>query len=78
VRADGRNDLVRHSTVALDEYWSKLARMYGERGIVGKWLCSLDGEGGLTHLADAVAPTVDDLIENAVQAVAFDGRGGAR
>lgn len=68
VRADGGGDLVAKSTAKLDDYWGKLTRMYGTEGIIGTWLCALDGEKGLTHLAPMAVPEVGALISGVVSA----------
>lgn len=71
--------LVRNSIGALDRYWGKLVAMYGERGIVGHWLCSLE-DGGLTNLASAQVEGVDALTDKLLGAVHFadNGRAGVR
>lgn len=72
VRPAGDTDLVQRSIGELDTYWGKLAAMYGEGGIRGKWVATLE-DGMVARLADARAAGVDDLVAGVLAAVA-DGR----
>lgn len=56
-------DLALRSIRALDSYWGKLARMYGDDTVVGKWVVSLEEEG-INNLKDSSVPSVDTLVEN--------------
>ena len=56
-------DLAQCSIGALDSYWGKLARMYGDDDVVGKWVVSLE-EDGINHLKASTVPSVDTLVEN--------------
>jgi len=79
VRPGLNGDLVAQSIGRLDDHWGKIARMYGERQIAGKWLCMVDDETGerdtptagtLSHLRDAAVPSIDDLMERAMGTLA--------
>ncbi len=65
-RRDG--DLVGASARALDDYWHRLTTMYGTRGIIGRWVACLDGDG-LEHLADARVEDVDSLVSNVMDVI---------
>ena len=52
----GNEDLATCSIRALDTYWGKLSKMYGESAILGKWAVSLDG--------DAVACLKDNMVDD--------------
>jgi len=78
VRPGQDGDLVARSIMCLDTHWGNVARMYGQRQIVGKWLCAVDDEVDernaataetLKNLRDAVVPSIDELVERAVSAV---------
>ena len=56
-------DLALRSIKALDSYWGKLARMYGDHAVVGKWAVSLE-EDGVDNLRGGAVPSVDALVEN--------------
>lgn len=66
-------DLVQNSVRALDGYWGRLTRMYGEKSVVGKWVCSLEDDG-LAALADARVESVGHLIEQVRAAARFTPR----
>lgn len=72
VRPAGDSDLVQRSIGELDGYWGKLAAMYGERDIHGKWIATLE-DGAVARLADARVSGVDDLVARVMAAVT-DGR----
>ena len=74
VYPDQTGDLVQNSVKALDAYWGKLAALYGEQGIAGKWCASLDGHG-LHHLEAARVKSVTELLDNVMASVAFVGEG---
>ncbi len=65
-RHEGAGNLVDASVARLDDYWSRVARMYGEEQIVGKWLCTLD-DTGLATLGDARVDSIGVLIEAAME-----------
>jgi CRISPR system Cascade subunit CasC len=71
----GERDLVQLSVAALDDYWRKLMRMYGEDGIAGAWVALLDDDGddGLSALRPGKVANVGALVGNVVGALAFDG-----
>ncbi len=80
-----QDDLVALSIQRLDRHWGDVARMYGERQIVGKWVCMLDAGlpddaslpddaalpgSQLARLGKFAVEGVDTLIDQALQAVA--------
>ncbi|HZS89845.1 MAG TPA: type I-E CRISPR-associated protein Cas7/Cse4/CasC [Chloroflexota bacterium] len=74
VRAeDAGGDIVAASVRALDSYWGKLTRMYGQSQLRGHWVCTLvDSElPNLAPVPDHRAETVDDLIARTLDAVSF-------
>ena len=64
----GGEDLALRSIKALDSYWGKLARMYGDDAVVGKWVVSLE-EDGVDNLKGSAVPSVDTLVENVLAEV---------
>lgn len=76
IRPADDGDLVQRSIGALDAYWAKLAAMYGERGIRGRWVATLEDEA-VVRLADARVPGVDDLIARVMATVADERAAGA-
>jgi CRISPR system Cascade subunit CasC len=70
VRPDSEEDLVERSIRVLDAYWGRLTRMYGERGIAGKWVCALEGTL-LEELAPCAVGSVDDLVERLLATASF-------
>ena len=67
----GGEDLALRSIKALDSYWGKLARVYGDDAIIGKWSVSLDDDG-VENLKSSAVPSVDALVQN----VLAEARGG--
>src|SRR5438874_9848236 len=67
IRPGQDDNLVQRSIQELDTYWGCLAKMYGQRQIVGTWVCTLE-EDGLTNLARGRVDGVDDLVGATVQA----------
>lgn len=65
----GGEDLAIRSIKALDCYWGKLAKMYGDDAIVGKWAVSLE-ENGVVNLKDDLVPTLKDMVGNVLDAAA--------
>ena len=63
VSAGRDGDLAACSVKALDSYWGKLARMYGDGAIVGKWVVSLE-EDPVDNLKHSIVPSVSALVEN--------------
>jgi CRISPR system Cascade subunit CasC len=63
--------LVENSIRALDGYYGRLLKMYGDGGQKGSAVCQLDGVP-LAHLRDEV-DTVEDVITRAVVAAFPDG-----
>ncbi len=59
----GEEDLATGSIRALDGYWGRLCRMYGNDGILGKWAVSLDDDG-VVNLEDNLVDNVGLLTEN--------------
>jgi CRISPR system Cascade subunit CasC len=72
-RPDATGDLVGKSIDQLDDYWGRLTRMYGTKGIVGTWYVALDA-GGVKHLGKAC--DFDALVESLMAKVSF-ATGGA-
>ena len=56
VYPQGDEDLATRSTRALDTYWGKLSKMYGDGAIRGKWAVSLDD--------DTVVNLRDDMVDD--------------
>ncbi len=67
-------DLMQASVQALDAYWGKLVRMYGDDGVTGLWVALLDDETPLRSLAGNVVPGVAALIERTMAALRFHGQ----
>ena len=65
-------DLAIRSIKALDSYWGKLAKMYGDDAITGKWALSSE-EGGMDNLRSNLVPSINDLIGEVLSAVAAPG-----
>ena len=63
VAPEGGEDLALRSIKALDSYWGKLVRMYGDEAVVGKWVVSLE-EDGVDNLKASTVPSIDALVEN--------------
>ena len=61
-------DLALRSIKALDSYWGKLARMYGDDAVVGKWAVSLE-EGGIDNLKGSAVLSVNALVGNVLAEV---------
>ena len=64
----GGEDLALRSIKALDSYWGKLARMYGDDAVVGKWAVSLE-EGGIDILKGSAVLSVNALVGNVLAEV---------
>ena len=64
----GEEDLAACSARALDEYWGRLSRMYGDGSIAGKWAVSIE-ESGATNLQGSLVPNIDSLLENVLTRV---------
>ena len=71
VRPTWDKDIVTLSVEAIDRYWGRLARVYGEEDIVGKWVVSL-GDETLENLGDSVETSVEKLVSDVMDSV----RGG--
>ena len=56
-------DLAVCSIRALDSYWGKLSKMYGDSAIAGRWAVSLE-ESGVANLEKNLVPAVDTLVES--------------
>jgi CRISPR system Cascade subunit CasC len=65
-------DLVQSSVWKLDDYWGRLAAMYGHDEIVEKCVVSLDGEGLSNLNGGARSTSVEQLVERVLAAVRFD------
>ncbi|MBI3978202.1 MAG: type I-E CRISPR-associated protein Cas7/Cse4/CasC [Chloroflexi bacterium] len=77
IRPTQDGDLVGNSAGALAAHWNKLATMYGEATIAGKWIAALDGDG-LGTLAGSRTGTLEDLVTETVRAVTFAPNGRSR
>jgi len=68
-------DLVASSTQALADYWSKLAKTYGDDEIVGKWLISLDESQDINPaLADAQVENLSSLTQKMMEQLSNGGQ----
>ncbi len=76
VEPRGDQDLMHASILALDRYWGKLTRMYGNHGIYGPWVALLDDEVSLSSLTGAVQTTVAELVNQVTASVRFNGAAG--
>jgi CRISPR system Cascade subunit CasC len=65
-------DLAVRSIRALDSYWGKLAKMYGDDAIVGKWALSSEEEG-MDNLRSSLVPSINDLVGEVLAAVTAHG-----
>ena len=65
-------DLAVRSIRALDSYWGKLAKMYGDDAIVGKWALSSEEEG-MDNLRSSLVPSINDLVGEVLSAVTAHG-----
>jgi CRISPR system Cascade subunit CasC len=77
VRPHGEHDLVAASALALDGYFGRLAAMYGQDDLRGRWLCTTEALdfGGLTPKDVPTAARVVGiraLIDGVVGAATFD------
>jgi CRISPR system Cascade subunit CasC len=70
VRPAADKDLVQKSVAALDGYWNKLARMYGDASVAGKWACTLE-EPSLDALAKDKVDSVEQLVSKVLIAAGF-------
>ena len=61
-------DLAVRSIKALDSYWGKLAKMYGDDAIVGKWALSSEEEG-MDNLKSSLVSSIDDLVREVLATV---------
>ncbi len=76
VRPSQDGDLVRQSITALDAYWGKLVKMYGDEGIRGTWVASLE-DAALPNLGKGPVVSVPELIASVVAAVSSGATAGA-
>jgi len=67
-------DLVQRSIKELDACWGKLAMMYGEKGILGKWVASTEREG-LLQLAGSRVGNIDQLVDSVLETAAAGATG---
>jgi len=70
VRPSNNADLMHQSVLALDDYWGRLVRMYGSRGIAGRWWDSL-GDEQLVSLKDARVDGVEKLVQSVLDTADF-------
>ena len=66
----GKENLAVLSIQALDSYWDKLRRIYGDDTIVGQWALSLE-DHSVGSLKDNIVPSLKELIRNTVESVNF-------
>lgn len=71
VRPTQDSDLAENSLRALDDYWGRMLRMYGDRTVLGSWLCALDGDG-LVGLAGSRVGSIDDLVQAVTSSLVFE------
>jgi CRISPR system Cascade subunit CasC len=64
-----QRDLMEASITRLDEYWSKLAKMYGEKGITLRCATTLAGPDALSALKNDCVDSLEDLIQLTLAAV---------
>lgn len=62
-----RRGLVRKSVLALDHYWGRLARMYGEDGVLARPACWLE-EVEIQHLSDQRVTRASEVVERTIEA----------
>jgi CRISPR system Cascade subunit CasC len=73
VRPDDEHDLIEKSIHALDDFYGRLVRMYGDGGRKASFVCHMDG-GNLEHLQEVVL-SVAELIEKTTAAAFPAGEG---
>ena len=59
--------IVGNSIVALDDYWGKMVRIYGDSDIMKAWVITTEDESLLDNLKDYVVPSLSDLMTTSVQ-----------
>ena len=59
--------IVGNSIVALDEYWGKMVRIYGDGDIAQVWLLSTEDGSLLTNLKDYEVQSLSDIVTKSVQ-----------
>lgn len=67
VRPGPDRDLIQRSIQALDTYWGQITAMYGDGGIRGTWVATMDGDL-LSNLAQARVGSVDALVQSVLGA----------
>ena len=70
VRPTSEKSLVRASVEAMDAYWGKLARVYGEDGIKARPICLVD-HAELEHLKDQQVSSLNELLKVIADSVSF-------
>jgi CRISPR system Cascade subunit CasC len=60
-------DLASSSIQALDSYWGKLTKMYGDGAVIGKWAVSLE-EDCVANLKGDLVPNMEELVGNVLAA----------
>lgn len=74
VRPDmGAGDLVERSIAALDAYWGRLSKVYGQAGVVGKWCLTLE-DTELANLGPALVTDGEALVAGVAESVRFPER----
>jgi CRISPR system Cascade subunit CasC len=72
VRPTNEKSLMQASVEAMDSYWGKLTKVYGEKGIKARPIC-LVGEAELTSLKDQQVPSFEELLKRVTESVSFEG-----
>lgn len=71
VRPTNEKSLMQTSVEAMDSYWGKLTRVYGESGIKTRPICLVD-EAELTSLKEQNVPSFEELLKRVTEAVSFE------
>ncbi len=70
VRPATDKSLTQASIEAMDNYWSKLTKVYGEDGVKLRPICLVD-HAELTVLKDQQVPSFEELVKEVVNAISF-------
>jgi CRISPR system Cascade subunit CasC len=72
VRPTNEKSLMQASVEAMDGYWGKLSKVYGENGVKARPIC-LVGEAELTSLKDQQVTSFEELLKRVMESVSFEG-----
>lgn len=72
VHPTSQKSLVQVSIEAIDSYWGKLTKVYGENGIKICSICLVE-EAELKALKDRQCPSLEELIKKVLEALSFGG-----